>query len=113
VVLGKSVALRVTIDIGAADRLAFPNDEAQQTMPAGRVTDLPTRRFIESRSDELRDARPIGTQDAECGVAGSHDFTSRVHDFLEYRVEIVMGEDRNTGCQQPFEPFPDARRFLV
>src|SRR6185503_4199930 len=113
VVLGESVALRVTIDVGTADRLAFPNDQAEQPVPPGQVADLQARRLIEPRSDALRDARPIGAEDAERGVAGPYDRPCRVYDFLQHRIEIVMGKDRSTGRQQPFEPFPDARPFLV
>ena len=111
VVRRKPEALWVAIDVSAANGPAFPDHQTQQPVPARRVADPLAGGFVESRGDEPGDARAIFSEDAKRGVAGADHLPGGVHYLLQHLVEVVTGQDRNTGGQQPFESLPDAGCF--
>src|SRR3989442_931121 len=110
---GKSVALRVTVDVGRADRLGFPDHVTEQPATAREIADLLAGCLVETGGDELHERLPVVPQDAEGGILRSHDLPRRVHNLLQDVIEVMTREDRDARRQQTLESLPDPGRFEV
>src|SRR6266545_7142269 len=103
--------LRMPTQIRGPDRLRFADHMAEHSPTAGEIADLVAGVVVDSRRHELHQRLPVLVQDAERGVLGTDDLTRRVHNRLQDVVEVVAGEDRDTGREQALESLPDTRRF--
>lgn len=80
-------------------------------MTTGELANANARSLVETRRHKLHQRLAVVAEDAERRVAGTDHFAGRVHHLLQDVVELMAGEDRNAGGQQPLESFPDAVRF--
>jgi len=108
----KAVAQRMAVDVRATDRHSLADHVTEKAAAGGQGADAAAGVFVEARSNELDEGRPILAQYAERRVAGTDDLASRVHDFLQDVIQVVTGVNSDARGEQSLEALPNAGEFL-
>ncbi len=76
--------------------LRILNQRAEDAAPAGEVPDGGLRLLVDARDDELLERLPARVDDAQRGVPGPGQLSSRLDDPLQDRVERQLRRECDT-----------------
>ena len=96
VIRRKAISPRIAGDVGDAERLPLPDDEAQEAVPARQRADHLSFAWCQPAGDEALD-HPVGVRDAERRVFGIGELSHPVHDQLQDGLERQDARDPLDG----------------
>ncbi len=90
-------------EVVEADGVRLLDEQAEQTLALGQVTDLGDRRGVQADVDELVEARPFGRDDAQGAVLRVRQGDRGLDDASQHGGKVEVGDDRAVGLEQAAE----------
>ena len=100
VVRREPVAVGVLAQVGEPQRLGVEDEQPEDAVALGQVTDRPAGLVVDADGDELREARARLVEDAERAVAGVDQVDRGLDDALQHRGQVEVAADREHRVEQ-------------
>jgi hypothetical protein len=107
VVRGEPVAVRVLAEIRQPDRLGLDDEQAQDAVAFGQVTDPLACLVVDAHRDELGQPRAALVEHAQGAVLGVHQVDRRTDDAPQHGRQVEVAPHRHDRVEElPEAPRP-------